>query len=83
MARGLDQTDIEFVIMYLDETPRPVTRGGTFGKQAHELERLGLAEQHDGFWRLTEDGSALLAGIPAEQKTFFGVTKSIEEGSLR
>lgn len=83
MARGLkNQTDIEFVIMYLNETPRPVTRGGTFGKQAHELESLGLAEQHDGFWRLTADGSTVLAAIPAEDKAFFGATKSIE-GSLR
>jgi hypothetical protein len=75
----MNRTDKSFVVLYVDEQPRPETRGGTFGKQAQELERQGIVERRDGFWSLTEAGRKYRDGIDSELKAMFRSTRSVEE----
>jgi hypothetical protein len=76
---NVNKTDTGFVIQYIDEEPRSETRGGTFGRQAAELEKRGLAERRNGVWCLTEAGCAMRDGIGSEIKTMFRSTRSIED----
>lgn len=86
----MDKDDIQYNLMFLEESPRLDGEvGSVFRAAMRELQRLGYAETYTAgrgktAWRLTDQGRQAAERIPAQRRADFEEAKHIaaESGGL-